>query len=348
MAAYGKVSDPIYKDVENRDTNHPIKQNTMFLKKKTSLICSIILGLGIAFAQEDTDTDDVQDEPELTSNVQTFTPSKLLNKGQWDIKFFNGLYTQTKQTDGGTEAFDIPRQTFFTNTTEIYTGVSDASRINVGVIFQVRANTYNGANALSALSFGDNGTDARSGLTTIAPSIRVQPFRNIGNFSFTSSLYFPVFKDVPNAPYLDKRSVFWETKFFYDKTFGGNKWQLFTEADFGFNFGEKRADADPATANIGERFANNSIFVPLSAFLSYFPSSKSTVFVNAQQAFLAGYDNPDAVGNNFSQEYTALGFGGKYQLTTALNIELSYNNFVRGSSFQGLGETFSLGLRALF
>ncbi|HZJ20575.1 MAG TPA: hypothetical protein VFD35_09530 [Pricia sp.] len=302
----------------------------------------------IGYSQEDADDEKSQNAPEQTSNVQTYTPSKLLDKGQWDIKFFNGLYTETRQTEDGSSARDIPRQTFFTNTTEIYTGVSENSRINVGLVFQVRANTYNGAKALNAFNFEDNATDARSGLTTIAPSIRVQPFANIGNFSFTSSVFFPVFKDVPNALYLDKRSIFWETKFFYDKTFGGGDWQLFTEADLGFNFGEKRADADATTDNIGERFANNSFVLPLSVFLSYFPSTKSTVFINAQQSFFIGYDNPDANGNNFSQNYTALGLGGKYQLTDALNVELSYNNFVRGSSFQGLGQTFSLGLRALF
>ena len=313
--------------------------------KRNVFLSGLILATLTGFSQEDTDQ---QDEPQQTSNVQTYTPSKLLNKGQWDIKFFNGLYTQTKQTDGGSTPQDIPRQTFFTNTTEIYTGVSESSRINIGLVFQIRAKTYGGADALSAFSFEDNETDARSGFTTVAPSIRVQPFANIGNFSFTSSLFFPVFKDVPNAPYLDKRSIFWETKFFYDKTFGNNNWQVFTEADLGFNFGEKRADSDPATENIGERFANNSLVVPLSVFLSYFPSTKSTIFINGQQSFFIGYDNPDANGNNFSQDYTALGFGGKYQLTDALNIELSYNNFVRGSSFQGLGQTFSLGLRALF
>jgi hypothetical protein len=225
--------------------------------------------------------------------------------------------------------------------------VSENSRINIGFVFQIRANTYNGANTTSVFSFKDNETDARSGLTTIAPSIRVQPFEKIGNFSFTSSLFLPVFKEVSNAPYLDKRSVFWETKFFYDKTFGSNNWQLFTEADLGFNFGEKRQEADAAQVNESERFANNSLAIPVSVFLSYFPSSKSTIFINGQHNFFIGYDNPNDGGENFSQNYTAVGFGGKYQLTNALNIELSYNKFVRGSNFQGLGQTFSLGLRAI-
>ena len=316
--------------------------------KRNLFFSAVLFSTAIVFSQDDINKKEVINEPEQeTSNVQQYTPSKLLKRGQWDIKFFNGLYTQTRQTNGGSEAQDIPRENFFTNTTEVYTGVSENSRINVGLVFQIRANTYNGANPTSVFRFEDNETDARSGLTTIAPSIRVQPFKNVGNFSFTSSLFLPVFKDVPNARYLDKRSVFWETKFFYDKTFGGNKWQLFTEADLGFNFGEKRQGADPTQVNVSERFANNSLAIPLSVFLSYFPSSKSTVFINGQHNFFIGYDNPNDAGENFSQNYTALGFGGKYQLTKTLNIELSYNKFVRGSNFQGLGQTFSLGLRAI-
>lgn len=286
-----------------------------------------------------------QDSTEVAkSNIQEFTPSKLLRKGQWDIKFFNSLYTQTRQTGERSEANDIARQNFFTNTTEVYTGVSTNSRINVGVILQARANTYNGQDAFSVFAFENDLQDSRSGLTTVAPSIRIQPFAKLSNFSLTSSVYLPVFKDEPNASYLDKRSVFWETKFFYDKTFAQDKWQIFTEADFGFNFGQSTEDAlaNNDNVNIGERFANNSLFLPLSAFLSYFPSGKSTVFVNAQQAFLID------LGNNFEQNYTQLGFGGKYQITEVLNLEASYGKIVRGVNFQGLGHTFSLGLRALF
>jgi len=308
--------------------------------KKTILIAVAFIFSFTGFAQED--------EEDTRSNIQTYTPSKLLKQGQWDIKFFNSLYTQTEVTNAGSTSGKIPRQNFFTNTTEIYTGVSENSRINVGLIFQIRANNYGGQGALSVFNFENNLTDSRSGLTTIAPSIRVQPFASIPNFSFTSSVYLPVFKDEPNANYLDKRSIFWETKFFYDKTFGGGDWQIFTEADLGFNFGETRKDANPADSNIGERFANNSLFLPISAFLSYFPSSKSTVFVNAQQAFLIGYDNPDAGDSNFSQNYTQLGLGGKYQISNTLNLEASFGKIVRGNSFQGLGQTFSIGLRALF
>jgi len=302
------------------------------------VILSLALTIGcIGFSQED--------EEASRSNIQEFTPSKLLNKGQWDIKLFNSLYTQTKQTgDNTTEAFNILRQNFLTITSEIYTGVSKNSRINVGLILQIRANTYGGQEAFSVFNFKNNGVASRSGITTIAPSIRVQPLPNVPNFSFTSSIFFAIFKDQAVPAYLDKRSTFWETKFFYDKTFGGGEWQIFTEADFGFNFGESISDAlqSGAAVNIGERFANNSLFLPLSAFLSYFPTNKSTLFVNAQQAYLIN------LGNDLAQNYTQLGFGGKYQISQALNLEVSYGKIVRGNNFQGLGDTFSLGARALF
>ncbi len=307
------------------------------------ILASIVLA-ALAFtgqAQEDNNSE--------LSNVQAFTPSKLLSKGQWDIKFFNSLYTQTKQTNGRSSSVRIPRQTFFTNTTEIFTGVSKNSRINVGAVFQVRSNALGGQDALDVFSFEDNGNDRRSGVSTIAPAIRVQPFRSLSTFSFTSSFIIPVFKDAPDTvptdgfnSFLDQRSFAWETKFFYDNTFGANKWQVFTEIDFKYNFGENREDADPNNSNLSERFANNSLFLPFSAFLSYFPSSKSTLFVNGQQAFLLD------LGNGFAQNGTQLGFGAKYQLTQAINIEGSYGKFVRGNNFQGLGQTFSIGLRALF
>jgi len=311
------------------------------MKSTKNIITTLFLCLTITFGF-------AQDDDSGVSNVQEFTPSKLLKKGQWDIKFFNSIYTQTEQTDQGSKSVTIDRQTFFTNTTEIFTGISKNSRVNIGAVFQVRSNTLGGQGALDVFSFEDNGNDRRSGLTTIAPAIRIQPFRSLSNFSFTTSFIIPVFEDAPDTvndnvfSYLDQRSFAWETKFFYDKTFGGNKWQLFTEIDFKYNFGEKSSDADPSQENTSERFANNSLFLPLSAFLSYFPTSKSTIFINAQQSFLID------LGNDFAQNGTQLGLGGKYQLTEVLNIEASFGKFVRGDNFQGLGQTFSLGLRALF
>lgn len=305
--------------------------------KLRNTLCITLLFISFSgFSQEETP------EENIKSNIQEYTPSKLLKKGQWDIKLFNSLYTQTERTDAKSKSVKIARETFFTSKLEVFTGITESSRFNVGLVLQTKSNTYGGAGALDVFSFKDDRRTSRNGLSSVAPSVKIQPFKNVSNFSLQSSFYIPVFEDVPGAPYLDKRSYVWETKFYYDKSFAADKFQFFGEVDFGYNFGEKSTDANPATENTGERFANNSLTLPLSAFLSYFPSSKTTVFVSGQQSFLID------LGNDFEQNYTQLGVGGKYQLTKTLNLEASFGKIVRGNNFQGLGQTFSLGVRALF
>ena len=51
------------------------------------------------------------------SNIQYYTPSKLMQSGQWDIKWFNNLYTQTKDSEKPEKQ---PRETYFTSTIDIF------------------------------------------------------------------------------------------------------------------------------------------------------------------------------------------------------------------------------------
>ena len=125
-----------------------------------------------------------QDDDQGGSNIQNLTPSKLIGKGQWDIKLFNNLYTQDDSTFESEKGI---RQNFFTSTLEVFTGVSDTRRVNVGLIAEYRAN---GRDFLQ-----DDGSFERrntSGLTSIAPSIKFVPFENVGNFSILSSLSIPL------------------------------------------------------------------------------------------------------------------------------------------------------------
>lgn len=301
----------------------------MMKKNFTRILFTAVLLFGLQlFAQDDLDSE--------KSNIQTYTPSKLLNKGDWDFKIFNNLYTQTKFDERGVKKTGV-RQNFFTTTIETYTGVSESSRLNIGFILNIKSNTFD-KSATSVFSYGNNKVDSRSGLSNIGVSVKFQPFKKVSNFSLQSTFYIPVFKDAPGF-YLDKRSYVFENRFFYDKTFGRGKYQFFAELDLVYNFGEKSADAS-LDENSGERFANNSLGVPVSVFLSYFLSDNFTVYVNSQH-----YELFD-LGNNFTQNYTLLGFGGKYQLNDSLNLEMSYGNFVRGRD-NGLGQTFNLGLRYL-
>lgn len=291
----------------------------MKLFKHGILPIALFFVVATAVAQDNTD--------QQKSNIQTFTPSKLVGKGQWDLKWFNNLYTQTESTfSEGRE----PRQTFFTSTLEVYTGVGENKRWNVGAILEFRSNVVGDRGALEVFQFDGDDTTARSGLTSIAPSVKFVPFASVSNFSIQSSFFIPlVDNETENGVFLDQNGFIWQNRFFYDYTFPGDKWQLFSEINSELNFGDK-----------DESFANNSLRLTPGIFLSYFPSSKFTILALAQHSQLLD------LGSDFDQDFTALGGGLKYQLTKALNIEFLYTNFVRGSN-TGLGETFNIGLRAI-
>lgn len=291
-----------------------------------SLICSK------TFAQ--TDSTAVEQ-----SNIQNYTPSKLLEKGTIDIKWFNNLYTQTQSENLGNTS-TVPRSNFFTTSVEIFTGISENKKINVGLILDYRSNTFNGQDIGSVFSFKNEVGKARNGLSFIAPSIKISPFNKMSNLSIQSTFYIPLIKTESDLNgYLSNKSYIWQNRFFYDYTFSGRKFQLFSELGTRFFFGENAKLNGSNNPNGG--YANNSLEIAPGLFLSYFPASKFTVLGFVQHAQLID------LGNKFAQNYTALGFGAKYQLSKTLNIETLYSKFVRGND-TGLGQSFNLGLRTIF
>lgn len=274
------------------------------------------------------------------SNIQNYTPSKLLEKGKWDVKWFNGLYTQTEGEYDGVKK-DVLRSNFFTTSLEVFTGVSNNKKINAGLIVEYRSNSFGGESATSVFSFKNEIGKSRSGLSHIAPSIKVSPFNKLSNFSIQSSFFIPVFEEESNDNgFLAAKSYIWQNRFFYDYTFKGNKFQLFTELSSRYFFGQKLKNDDGSNNEKGG-YANNSLELAPSVFLSYFPTSKSTIFTFVQHAQVID------LGNNFEQNYSAVGLGAKYQLSKVLNVETIYSKFIRGDD-TGLGQSFNLGLRAIF
>ncbi len=273
------------------------------------------------------------------SNLQNYTPSKLLEKGKYDIKWFNNLYTETRKDDKG-NTFDIDRQNFFTTSLEIFTGTSESRKFNFGVIIDLRSNSFGGQSATSVFSFKNEQGKSRVGIAHIAPSIKFAPFKSLSNFSIQSSFFIPIHdKESNENGYLAEKSYIFQNRFFYDHTFGGRKFQLFTELNSRFFFGEKSIKDGAFNPKGG--YANNSLELTPGAFLSYFASNKFTVLGFVQQAVLID------LGNKYSKEYTAAGFGAKYQLTKVLNAEILYSKFLRGKD-TGLGQSFNFGLRAIF
>ncbi len=290
---------------------------------------TLLLFLMIAFT-----VSSQEEHPEEKSNIITYTPSKLLNKGQWDIKWFNNLYTQTESTfSESTE----PRETFFTSTVDVFTGISNHNNLDVGLLLEFRSNAINGLDASEVFNFkNDPLKSTRTGFTSFAPAVKFNPFKQVSNLTIQSAFHIPLVKnesvknEFGNDVFLDQKGYTFQNRFLYDYTFPGDEFQLFAEINTELNFGDKE-----------DSFANDSFVLAPSLFFSYFPSQKFTVLVLAQHA--QRFD----IGNDFPQDYSVLGAGAKYQLSKVVNIETLYTKFVRGSN-TGLGQTFNVGLRTLF
>lgn len=292
--------------------------------KYNKIILGLMLSIGLTgFAQEIE-----EEQEESSSSIQSYTPSKLLNQGQWDIKFFNNLYTQTRATGrDNSRASDGVRQTFFTTTLEVFTGVSRNNRINLGAIIEYRSNTIDDT-TFSVFNFDDS-SSARNGFSAIAPSIKIQPFENISNFSIQSSFHISFLEegdDSTSEVFLDQSAWTFQNRFFYDYTFPSGDWQIFGELNTEYNFGDD------------ESFANETFVLNPGAFLSYFPNDKVTLLAFSQYSQRFG---------DFEQRSLSLGVGGKLQVSDGINLEALYSNIVAGHNFQGLGNSFSLGVRIL-
>lgn len=263
------------------------------------------------------------------SNIQFYTPSKLMQSGQWDIKWFNNLYTEVLSVDDKKQTLRKPRANFFTSSLDLFTGLSPDAVWNIGLQLQYRSNTINGLGVLEPFRLKDR-PGQRHGLTRIAPAIKVAPFRSLNNFSIQSAFNIPLFdKEVIEDVFLDQKGFIWQNKIFYDYSTSNGAFQIFSELNTEYNFGKE-----------SESFANDSFRVSPGVFLSYFPNQNITLLALVQHASLF------SISNNFSQNYTAIGGGFKYQITQTINLETLYTNFIRGNS-TGLGQTINLGLRAV-
>lgn len=302
------------------------------MKNILTLALAILFTIG-AYAQDDTDDD------QSGSVIQNLTPSKLIGKGQVDVKWFNNLFTQTRNADINGNVLAVPRGNFFTSTLDFFYGVSDNRRVSVGATLEFRSNTVGGRGAFDVFSFDGERGSARSGLTSIAPSVKYVPFSSLSSFSIQSSIVIPLINsEFENGVFLDEDAFVLQNRFFYDLPLGTTKeWQLFFDLNTEYNFGGDLVFTDDGRSD--GSFASNSLRLTPGAFLSYFPSSKFTAQVFAQHFQLISFNE-----DGFEQDLTAVGTGAKYQLTESLNLEVLWSYFVRGID-TGLGESYNFGLR---
>lgn len=292
--------------------------------------------------------DNSAEEPLPTgTSLQLFTAGSLLKKGQMDFTLFNTLYTQDHGNWLGS-TFRGNRETFVTHLFQYTLGVSKNKRFNVGVDLNFRYSGRSSDTTLSGISQAfafQNNDSSRVGLTSVGLRVKVQPFKQVADFSIQSTFLTPTVEAPEGRSATDSTTgLFWAdwnrytwwNQFFYSKTWGD--FQLFTELDLWFRF--KRNETQIGLLDI-----------PVSAFISYFPTNKITIYGMTQHVhrFTNNIDPNNPIINDgvaVPMNYTASGLGFKYQFMPNLNVELLYTNFWRGRN-SGLGNTFNIGIKFL-
>lgn len=261
------------------------------------------------------------------SNLQNYTPSILFQKGDWEYKTFQNLYTQTKQfDDAGSKIDKGQRETFFTSINQFLYGIN--GQINVGLDVWIKSSN-NSADAFSP----------SSGLTGIGPKIKIAPFKDIPRLSLQSTYLINTSDDPEGANgsryFLEWDANLWLNQFFFDLPLN-DKSQLFFQQAFWYRMTKSTSSVE-----------NNFLETQTSIFYSYFPNSRWTIY-GMSEYFPRHYDLTNEKGEAFFSYFVQSGVGVKYQLVPNLiELETLYTNFWKGSEGEGAGETINLGIRVI-
>lgn len=262
------------------------------------------------------------------NNLQNYTPSILFNEGDWEIKSFQNLYTQSKEFDASGAKRDLGRkETFFTSINQFLYGIND--QINVGFDVWVKASNNDADNFA-----------ASSGISGFGPKIKIAPIKALPRLSFQSTFLFNKLDDPEGSMgtryFLEFDANLWLNQIFFDLLLN-EKSQLFFQQAFWYRF-------------VRNSFAeNNFLDTQTSIFYSYFPTSRWTVY--AMTEYFPRHYNSNAGAQEaslFYEYFIQSGLGFKYQLVPNLiELEALYTNFWMGSAGQGAGETVNLGIRVI-
>ncbi len=261
--------------------------------------------------------------------LQSYTPSVLFHKGEFELKIFNNLYTQTSFFDDGANKIETGnRNNYFTGIFSFLYGIN--SSLNIGLEFWLKAASNKPAESSPFEIFNfEQSNNARTVLSHIGPKIKFLPFSGTKSFldevSLQTTLFIPVASNLEGSagsPFVEFDSFVWLNQFFYDNRLNDD-FSLFLEFD--------------TWVRINKEFNGSNYYdFPLKAFLSYYPSEKLTLYAmhEISTRFYRG-------GNSY---YFHLGGGLKYQLFDFLELEALATTFYLGKN-SGAGNTLNIGFR---
>ena len=273
------------------------------------------------------------DSTKKVVNIQSYTPSVLLSKGQWEFKSFQNLYTQIGSYDNSNQYTDNNgRSSFFSSINQFTFGIN--KRVNIGADLWFKSVHYGPKtdSPLAVFQFS-NTAQSRSAITGLGPKIRISPIKKLHHFSINSTFLIPTVSDLngsddPNLPWLSADAYLWITQFYYDLPIG-TQFQLFFQLAPWYSI--------PKVHELEKQ----KLDLPIDVFFSYFPSKKLTLYVQNEIWPTLNHNG------QFSSYFIQGGLGVKYQLIQGLlELESSYTNFYYGWN-SGAGQTFNVGLRII-
>lgn len=267
--------------------------------------------------------------PSSSDNLQIFTPSTLLLRGQLDIKVFNNLYTQTAFfNNNGSRTEANRRDTYFTGIIQITMGHSRTFNYGIDLYPKAVRVAGTGTSPFSVLQFETN-SNARATLAAIAPKVKFAPFKKLPALALQASLYIPTASDLEGSnsgrPFLDYDDFQTWLQAFYDVPIN-NDFLAYLESGVFLRFDSNKD------------VRAHEMVVPLKAILNYFPTDRWTLYG-------LGEFTP-SLNKQFGAYYTQFGVGAKFLLLPQVEIETLVTAFPLGLN-KGAGQTYNIGLRFL-
>ena len=262
------------------------------------------------------------------ANLQSYTPSILFDKGAWEFKTFQNLYTQTTSFDAGGSKISTGRgsENYSTSINQFLYGLN--AKMNIGVDVWIKN-----------VNVEAQDVDSRTAVVGVGPKIKIAPFEGLERLSIQSTFLFPLADDLEGRPdvteaFLHQDGSLWLNQIFYDLPIN-DQFQLFFQHAFWYNI-VRNSFRD-----------NNYLQTQTSVFASFFPTTRLT-FYGMTEYFPTHYNDELQKGEGFFSYFVQSGIGTKYQLIpNFIELEFLYTNFWNGSEGQGAGETINIGIRVI-
>jgi hypothetical protein len=252
------------------------------------------------------------------------TPAYMLTAGQWEAKLYNQVYSQTAYFDANRQAIDQgARSTYYSGIFSLMFGLK--ARLNLGLEAWGQSVRFDAKDTspLRVLFFDDI-PGSRTAWTFLGPKVRLPLNRHM---SLQSTFLVPLAKDPEGRfngrPYLASQNFIWWNQITFQSELSTH-FQLFAQVDPYWNI--KR--------NEGSGF----FALPTSAFLTYLPGTKFSLYAMSQFW-------PQVLGTGQYAWWWQLGGGAKYAMFDRLTLELGYGRFLAGRNSAGPATALNFGIR---